>query len=73
MPIRSFKLLPASYRQIATGELREFFPDDFSFDLNGKTLAWEAIVLIPFVDEKLFLEEESRMIASGAISFTKKD
>jgi 5'-3' exoribonuclease 1 len=27
------------------------FPSNFSVDLNGKTNAWEAIVLIPFVDE----------------------
>lgn len=27
------------------------FPNDFAVDLNGKTNAWEAIVLIPFVDE----------------------
>jgi len=33
--------------------------------LNGKTLAWEAIVLIPFVDQALFLEMETKMFASG--------
>jgi len=44
------KLLPDNYRKIATKDLKDFFPDDFSVDLNGKTLAWEAIVLIPFVD-----------------------
>jgi 5'-3' exonuclease len=70
MPIRSFKLLPDCYRKIALNELRDFFPDDFSVDLNGKTLAWEAIVLIPFVDAALFLEMEQKMLTSGAGSFT---
>jgi 5'-3' exonuclease len=50
LPIRSMRLLPDCYRNIATNDLKDFFPDDFSVDLNGKTLAWEAIVLIPFVD-----------------------
>jgi len=72
MPIRSFKLLPSCYRAIATNELKDFFPDDFSVDLNGKTLAWEAIVLIPFVDQSLFLEMETKMLQSGAL-FTDKE
>lgn len=55
MPLRSFKLLPTYYRPVAEGDLKEYFPEDFPLDLNGKTIAWEAIVLIPFCDEKLFL------------------
>jgi 5'-3' exoribonuclease 2 len=55
MPLKSFHLLPAKYSTIATGYLNKFFPSDFEVDLNGKTLAWEAIVLIPFCDEALFL------------------
>ena len=73
MPIRSFKLLPSCYKTIATGDLNEFFPDDFSVDLNAKTLAWEAIVLIPFCDQKLFLEAEQRMIASGKAQYTDRE
>lgn len=72
MPIRSFKLLPECYRQIATNELKSFFPDDFSVDLNGKTLAWEAIVLIPFVDQARFLEMEQQMLSQGG-SFSQKE
>jgi 5'-3' exonuclease len=41
--------------------LSKYFPDEFEIDLNGKTLAWEAICLIPFVDEKLFLEAEIKI------------
>lgn len=55
MPLKSFHLLPSKYSTIATGYLNKFFPSDFEVDLNGKTLAWEAIVLIPFCDEALFL------------------
>jgi 5'-3' exoribonuclease 1 len=50
MPIRSFKLLPPQFLEIPQ-RMDASFPSNFSVDLNGKTNAWEAIVLIPFVDE----------------------
>jgi 5'-3' exoribonuclease 1 len=28
-----------------------FYPKDFMTDLNGKNQDWEAVVLIPFIDE----------------------
>jgi 5'-3' exonuclease len=73
MPLRSFKLLPECYRKLALNDLKDFFPDDFSVDLNGKTLAWEAIVLIPFVDQTQFLDAEARMLETGAGVFTDKE
>lgn len=29
----------------------DFYPEDFATDMNGKTNEWEAVVLIPFIDE----------------------
>lgn len=29
----------------------DFYPVDFQTDLNGKQQEWEAVVLIPFIDE----------------------
>lgn len=29
----------------------EYYPLDFKTDLNGKQQEWEAVVLIPFIDE----------------------
>lgn len=29
----------------------EYYPLDFKMDLNGKQQEWEAVVLIPFIDE----------------------
>jgi 5'-3' exoribonuclease 1 len=34
----------------------DFYPYDFQLDLNGKKQDWEAVVLIPFIDEKRLLE-----------------
>jgi 5'-3' exonuclease len=41
--------------------------------LNGRTLAYEAICLIPFVDESKFLKKEDDLIKSKAITFDSFD
>lgn len=35
--------------------LREYFPDNFETDLNGKTQQWEAVVLIKYIEEDILL------------------
>lgn len=62
MPSRSAKLMPTSYSTIIDGVLNAYFPEDFELDLNGRTLPWEAACLIPFCDEKLFLETETELL-----------
>lgn len=29
----------------------DYYPPDFKMDLNGKQQEWEAVVLIPFIEE----------------------
>ena len=36
--------------------VRDFYPLEFETDLNGKQMEWEAVVLIPFIDEIRLLE-----------------
>jgi 5'-3' exoribonuclease 1 len=31
--------------------ISRFYPSEFKTDLNGKKQEWEAVVLIPFIDE----------------------
>lgn len=34
--------------------IKSYYPEEFETDLNGKRAEWEAVVLIPFIDEVLF-------------------
>lgn len=31
--------------------IKQYYPEEFSKDLNGKKQDWEAVVLIPFIDQ----------------------
>ncbi|XP_039227634.1 5'-3' exoribonuclease 1 isoform X2 [Drosophila yakuba] len=58
LPAASSKLLPVAYHDLmllASSPLAEFYPLEFESDLNGKKHDWEAVVLIPFIDERRLL------------------
>uniref|UniRef100_A0A7N6A948 5'-3' exoribonuclease 1 n=1 Tax=Anabas testudineus TaxID=64144 RepID=A0A7N6A948_ANATE len=58
LPAASMGLLPECYRHLMTSEsspIIEYYPPDFKMDLNGKQQEWEAVVLIPFIDERCLL------------------
>lgn len=58
LPDRSKSLIPPAYRWLMTEEsspIKDFYPHAFELDRNGKKAAWEAVVLIPFLDEKRLL------------------
>ena len=40
----------------------DFYPVEFEQDLNGKKQDWEAIVKIPFIDEKRLLKAMARAL-----------
>lgn len=59
LPDRSKQLLPAAYHELMTSPespIIDFYPREFELDLNGKKMEWEAVVKIPFIDEKRLLE-----------------
>ncbi|XP_065889991.1 5'-3' exoribonuclease 1-like [Dysidea avara] len=60
LPPASKKLLPPAYQPLMVNEqsspIIDFYPLDFSLDLNGKRQEWEAVVLIPFIDEERLLK-----------------
>lgn len=54
LPSASKDHLPKAYHNLmtlSTSKLVEYYPVDFETDLNGKKQEWEAVVLIPFIDE----------------------
>ncbi|KAI9330895.1 XRN 5'-3' exonuclease N-terminus-domain-containing protein [Zopfochytrium polystomum] len=54
LPAASGNLIPEPLRDLMTdlnSPILDFYPRSFEVDLNGKKQDWEAIVLIPFIDE----------------------
>jgi 5'-3' exoribonuclease 1 len=58
LPPASNKLLPEALRSLMLSEtspVREFYPSDFQVDIEGKRADWEAVILLPFVDQARLL------------------
>lgn len=58
LPDRSKKIVPTTYHDLMTNlnsPIIDFYPRDFELDMNGKKMEWEAVVKIPFIDEKRLL------------------
>ncbi|KAI1377483.1 exoribonuclease 1 [Hypoxylon crocopeplum] len=58
LPDRSKKIVPSVYHELMTDSkspIIDFYPRDFELDMNGKKMEWEAVVKIPFIDEKRLL------------------
>lgn len=46
--------VPVAMRELMTqpfSPLIDFYPVDFGLDLNGKRFTWQAVVMLPFIDE----------------------
>jgi 5'-3' exoribonuclease 1 len=58
LPDRSKTIVPQVYWELMTSPdspIIDFYPRDFELDMNGKKQEWEAVVKIPFIDEKRLL------------------
>lgn len=59
LPDRSKKIVPQAYHDLMTNPespIIDFYPRDFELDMNGKKMDWEAVVKIPFIEEKRLLD-----------------
>ena len=89
LPPASAKFLPKCFQILMLNDsspVTEFYPKTFETDLNGKQQDWEAVVLIPFIDEVRLLdamanvpghmtEDEHRRNAHGPVgvyNYTKE-
>ncbi len=60
-------MLPQCYWQLYNedSEIADLYPKEFAIDLNGRTLPWEGINLIPFIDQHRILEAVGKIDESG--------
>ena len=68
LPRQSARLLPPQYAELmqpGKSAIAASYPDRFETDMDGKNWEWEAVVLIPFIDEGLLFSETARVDASS--------
>ncbi|KAI8818381.1 XRN 5'-3' exonuclease N-terminus-domain-containing protein [Fimicolochytrium jonesii] len=85
LPAASKQHIPEAFQGLMTdptSPIIDFYPTDFELDMNGKKADWEAVVKIPFIDEKRLLaalgarenqltrEEKSRNTHGHSYAFT---
>ena len=59
LPVASKECLPPPLQWLMMAKespIINFFPQEFEQDLNGKQQEWEAVVIIPFIDQDKLLE-----------------
>lgn len=59
LPDRSKRIVPLAYHPLMTSSdspIIDFYPRDFTLDMNGKKQDWEAVVKIPFIEEDRLLK-----------------
>ncbi|KAL0949870.1 hypothetical protein HGRIS_009904 [Hohenbuehelia grisea] len=57
-PAASRQHIPESFHSLMTNEdssIKDFYPETFEIDMNGKKMAWQGVALLPFIDETRLL------------------
>jgi 5'-3' exoribonuclease 1 len=71
LPPASSRLLPKPYQYLMLNDaspVKHFYPLDFGVDQDGKKNPWEAVVLLPFIDEKELMSAEKSLCDPGKLS-----
>ena len=59
LPAASNHAIPEVFRGLMSDKdssIRDFYPEEFPIDLNGKKFAWQGVALLPWIDEKRLLD-----------------
>ena len=59
LPAASNHAIPEVFRGLMSdedSEILDFYPEEFSIDLNGKKFAWQGVALLPFIDSQRLLK-----------------
>ncbi|KAK0557563.1 5'-3' exoribonuclease 2 [Tilletia horrida] len=59
LPAASRASIPETFHSLMTSDeskIIDFYPEEFSIDMNGKKMAWQGVALLPFIDEKRLLD-----------------
>ena len=75
LPPQSGQLVPRPYRDLMllpSSPVFDAFPTDFRLDQNGKRNEWEAIALLPFIDEDRLLSAIAALAAAKGPKVTNK-
>lgn len=70
LPAASRRHLPAPFQALMTeraSPILDFYPTDFSIDMEGKRADWEGVVHVPFIDEARLLAAAAS-VKEGALS-----
>ncbi|KAA8497424.1 5'-3' exoribonuclease 1 [Porphyridium purpureum] len=71
LPAASAWCLPKPYQNLITdpsSPLADFFPASFAIDMNGKKNTWEAVVLLPFIDEQRLVQATEGIDAHAGLT-----
>ncbi|EPQ62167.1 Bgt-3134 [Blumeria graminis f. sp. tritici] len=67
LPAGSKQAIPKEFHHLMTSpdsEIVDFYPEDFTVDLNGKKWAWQGVALLPFIDSQRLLDAMAKVYPS---------
>ena len=76
LPPSSAYLLPKPYQWLmksSSSPLKEFYPERFTVDMNGKRWPWEAVVLLPFIDSQRLIRTIQEHVPDSLLTEEQKE